>query len=108
MRRSTRLPATCTSCAPRLLADASERAPSDVCRDTLAEAFRTWRDDVAVALRQSQHLGLVRNDADAGDLADLLTESWEGAVIRMKIERSLAPLHRVVARLLDDYFKPPA
>lgn len=79
---------------------------SDVCRDTLATAFRDWRDGVAEALRTSQALGLVRKDMDAGDLADLLTEAWEGAVIRMKIERSLDPLRRVIARLLDDYFRP--
>ncbi len=84
----------------------AELEGSDICRETLAEGFRTWRDDVAVALKQSQQLGLVRTDVDAGDLADLLTEAWEGAVIRMKIERSLDPLHRVLARLLDDYFRP--
>jgi len=48
----------------------------------------------------------VRADLDAGDLADLLTEAWEGAVIRMKIERSLEPPRRVLSRLLDDYFRP--
>ena len=79
---------------------------SDLCRETLATAFRQWRDRVAEVLRQSQRLGLARGDLDAGDLADLLTEAWEGAVIRMKIERSLDPLRRVLARLLDDYFRP--
>lgn len=79
---------------------------SDLCRDALAQAFREWRDSVAEVLRQSQRLGQVRNDVDASDLADLLTEAWEGAVIRMKIERSLNPLRRVLARLLDDYFRP--
>jgi TetR/AcrR family transcriptional repressor of nem operon len=79
---------------------------SDICRETLARAFRDWRDGVAEALRLGQALGLVRDDIDAGALADLLTESWEGAVIRMKIERSLDPLRRVLERLLDDYFWP--
>jgi len=79
---------------------------SDICRGTLASAFRDWRDSVADTLRQGQRLGLVRTDIEAGDLADLLTEAWEGAVIRMKIERSLEPLRRVLERLLDDYFRP--
>jgi TetR/AcrR family transcriptional repressor of nem operon len=79
---------------------------NETCRDTLAEAFSGWRDGVAEILRHSQQLGLVRTDLDATDLADLLTEAWEGAVIRMKLERSLAPLHRVIARLLNDYFQP--
>lgn len=79
---------------------------NEACRETLAEAFRDWRDGVAEILRQSQQLGRVRADLDANDLADLLTEAWEGAVIRMKLERSLEPLHRVIARLFGDYFQP--
>jgi TetR/AcrR family transcriptional repressor of nem operon len=79
---------------------------SELCRETLASAFSDWRDSVADTLRQGQRLGLVRADIEAGDLADLLTEAWEGAVIRMKIERSLEPLRRVLKRLLDDYFRP--
>ncbi|MBK8507095.1 MAG: TetR family transcriptional regulator C-terminal domain-containing protein [Candidatus Competibacteraceae bacterium] len=79
---------------------------SELCRESLATAFRQWRDRVAEVLRQSQQRGLVRADLDAGDLADLLTEAWEGAVIRMKIERSLEPPRRVLRRLLDDYFRP--
>jgi len=79
---------------------------SDICRETLASTFRGWRDSVTTALRQGQQLGLVRKDIDAVVLADLLTEAWEGAVIRMKIERSLEPLQRVLNRLLDDYFRP--
>lgn len=79
---------------------------SDICRETLARSFRGWRDGIRDALRHGQQLGLVRADIDALELADLLTEAWEGAVIRMKIERSLDPLHRVLDRLVDDYFRP--
>jgi len=79
---------------------------SDICRETLASSFRGWRDGIRDALRHGQQLGLVRADIDALELADLLTEAWEGAVIRMKIERSLDPLHRVLDRLVDDYFRP--
>lgn len=79
---------------------------SDICREALSSAFRDWRRATEDALREGQDLGLVRRDVDAGELADLLIEAWEGAVIRMKLERSLSPLRRVVARLIDDYFRP--
>jgi len=79
---------------------------SDICREALSSAFRDWRRTTEDALREGQDLGLVRRDVDAGELADLLIEAWEGAVIRMKLERSLSPLRRVVARLIDDYFRP--
>lgn len=79
---------------------------SEVCRAALASAFQDWRDSTADVLRQGQELGQVRSDLPAEELADLFVETWEGAVIRMKLDQSLTPLRRVVARLIDDYFKP--
>jgi len=79
---------------------------SEICRKALSSAFMDWRNSTKTVLCQAQDLGLVRKDIDAGELADLLIEAWEGAVIRMKLERSLSPLRRVVARLIDDYFTP--
>lgn len=79
---------------------------SEICREALSSAFREWHSATENVLREGQCLGLVRKDIDAGELASLLIEAWEGAVIRMKLERSLAPLRRVVALLIDDYFSP--
>tara|TARA_R110002072_G_scaffold80149_2_gene184354 strand:+ start:10388 stop:10990 length:603 start_codon:yes stop_codon:yes gene_type:complete len=79
---------------------------SEVCREAIAEAFGDWHRATTDALREGQSLGLVRKDVEAAELAHLLIEAWEGAVIRMKVERSLTPLRRVVARLIDDYFSP--
>jgi TetR/AcrR family transcriptional regulator, transcriptional repressor for nem operon len=79
---------------------------SDVCRQALATAFRGWRDRLREVILEAQGQGTVRTDVDAGELADMLIESWEGAVLRMKIERSLEPLERCARRLLDGYFPP--
>jgi len=80
---------------------------SEVCRSALARAMRDWRNGVRQALAAAQQRGQVRADLDAGEMADLLVEAWEGAVIRMKIERSTVPLQRCLDRLLGDYFQPP-
>lgn len=79
---------------------------SEVLRAALSAAWAAWRDGVAKALRAAQEQGSVRADLDAVDLADLLLESWEGAVIRMKIDRTVEPLDKCLRRLLDDYFRP--
>ncbi|GAA5082619.1 TetR/AcrR family transcriptional regulator [Nocardia iowensis] len=79
---------------------------SELLRESLSSAWRAWRDRVADQLRDAQRQGMIRDDIDATDLADLLLESWEGAVIRMKIDRTLEPLHKCLNRLLDDYFRP--
>ncbi|MFD3507083.1 TetR family transcriptional regulator C-terminal domain-containing protein [Nocardia sp. NPDC058666] len=85
---------------------AAELEGSDVLREELSTAWTGWRDGVAGALRAAQTAGSVRDDIDAVDLADLLLESWEGAVIRMKLQRTVEPLHKCLKRLLDDYFRP--
>ncbi|MEU7766123.1 TetR family transcriptional regulator C-terminal domain-containing protein [Nocardia sp. NPDC049190] len=79
---------------------------SALLRESLSGAWGAWRDRIAQQLAQGQRLGMIRSDIDAIELADLLLESWEGAVIRMKIDHTLAPLHKCLDRLLDDYFRP--
>ncbi|MGY2005780.1 TetR family transcriptional regulator C-terminal domain-containing protein [Nocardia gipuzkoensis] len=79
---------------------------SELLRESLSAAWGAWRDRVAEQLAHGQRLGMIRSDIEAGELADLLLESWEGAVIRMKIDRTLAPLHKCLDRLLGDYFLP--
>jgi TetR/AcrR family transcriptional repressor of nem operon len=38
-------------------------------------------------------------------MADLMLNGWQGALLRMKVEQSVAPLQAVCQDLLDDYFK---
>lgn len=79
---------------------------SDVCRTALAESLHAWRDGVRDALARAQKEGTVRQDISSLELAETLIDSWEGAVIRMKIERSLQPLQHSLERLLEGYFRP--
>ncbi|MEU7629259.1 TetR family transcriptional regulator C-terminal domain-containing protein [Nocardia sp. NPDC049220] len=79
---------------------------SALLRESLSGAWGAWRDRIAEQLVLGQRLGMIRSDIDGTELADLLLESWEGAVIRMKIDRTLAPLRKCLDRLLDDYFRP--
>jgi TetR/AcrR family transcriptional repressor of nem operon len=38
-------------------------------------------------------------------MADFLVNVWQGALLRMKIERSVRPLAQFCEMLLDGYFK---
>ncbi|TAL47013.1 MAG: TetR family transcriptional regulator, partial [Methylovulum sp.] len=44
-------------------------------------------------------------DKSAEELADLLVNTWQGVLLRMKIEKSSLPLKQCCENLLDDYFK---
>ncbi len=81
---------------------------SEICRAALADALHRYHGGIAGALAQAQTDGTVRKDIVAADLAAILIDAWEGAVIRMKIEQSTAPLRHCLDRLLDGFFRPDA
>lgn len=83
-----------------------ELESSAACREALAGSIQALCGEISEVLRDAQEQGLVRDDIDAEEMASLLVETWEGGVIRMKIERSLEPVRRCQRRLLDDYFQP--
>jgi TetR/AcrR family transcriptional repressor of nem operon len=78
---------------------------SEICRQSLQTALHRYRDLIKTALAKAQFEGAVRNDIAAEVLADLLVNAWQGALLRMKIERSVAPLQQCCTLLLDEFFK---
>ncbi len=67
---------------------------SEPLRERLGEIFQGLTRGFAEAVGAAQAAGEVRDDLDAADLADLLLSAWNGAMLRMKVERSPAPLER--------------
>jgi TetR/AcrR family transcriptional repressor of nem operon len=78
---------------------------SEVCRLALKAAVDNYRDLLQQGLEQAQQQGQIRTDKSAQRMADLLVDSWQGALLRMKIEQSTEPLQRCCDDLLGDYFK---
>lgn len=77
---------------------------SEVCRRSLRRALTDYRDLLATGLERGQQEGTVRSDLDARRMADLLVDVWQGALLRMKIEKSVQPLVDCCQSLLGDYF----
>lgn len=84
----------------------AELEANDTCRPALESAMLAYRNGLRDALRSAQDRGLVRTDLAPSEMADLLVDAWEGAVVRMKIERSTRPLKQCLKQLLDGYFRP--
>ncbi|ATQ68746.1 MULTISPECIES: TetR/AcrR family transcriptional regulator [Methylosinus] len=78
---------------------------SDLCQTSLREAVRRYRDKLREGLARGQEEGRFRKDLDAKEMADVLVDSWQGALLRMKIERSVRPLVQFRDMLLDGYFR---
>lgn len=77
---------------------------SDVCQQSLQEAVRRYRDLLQFGLAQAQQQGTVRSDKSPQEMADLLINSWQGALLRMQIEKSSAPVKQCCDDLLGDFF----
>lgn len=79
---------------------------SDVCQRSLQTAVTRYRNLLKSGLAKAQLQGTVRHDKSAEEMADLLLNAWQGALLRMKIEKSAAPVKQCCQDLLGDFFKP--
>ena len=78
---------------------------SELCKTSLQTAVHRYRDLLQTGLITAQREGTVRTDKSAEEMADLLVNMWQGALLRMKIEQSSTPLKQCCENLLGDFFK---
>jgi TetR/AcrR family transcriptional repressor of nem operon len=78
---------------------------SDLCQKSLQQAVHRYRDLLQTGIEKAQQQSTVRTDKSAMEMADLLVNTWQGALLRMKIEKSSIPLKQCSQNLLGDLFK---
>jgi TetR/AcrR family transcriptional regulator, transcriptional repressor for nem operon len=78
---------------------------SEAARTALKKAVDRYRDLLESGLVRAQKEGTVRSDRSARAMADILTNAWQGALLRMKVERSAAPLRAFLDEVLLGYCK---
>lgn len=78
---------------------------SDACRESLRSALHRYRDKLREAIARAQREECFRVDKSAEEMADFLVNAWQGALLRMKVEQSVAPLEQCRQMLLEDYFR---
>ncbi len=81
---------------------------SEAIRHKLREIFAEWAPPFAEAIRQAQAAGDAAPDLDADEAGMALLEAWHGAMLRMKVERSCAPLDRFRRLILPAVLGAPA
>lgn len=74
---------------------------SEVIRQHVAGHFSRWSEAIAACLSEAQRDGALRNDLPADTLADFILNSWEGALLRMRAERSGVPLETFKQMVFD-------
>ena len=76
-------------------------------RKRLDAIFQKWRTPFATCIAAAQSAGEVDSQFDATELAEFLLASWEGAILRMKVERRPAALERFKTIVFETVFKKP-
>jgi TetR/AcrR family transcriptional regulator, transcriptional repressor for nem operon len=85
-----------------------EAAPqSEMLRTRLVEIFAEWRAPFAACIAEGQGAGEIAATFEPEELAEFLLSSWEGAILRMKVERNAEPLERFKRIVFATVFKEP-
>ena len=75
---------------------------SEPMREVLAAGLNTWRAIYEQAVRAGQADGSIRKGLRPTEAAAAIQDTWQGALQRMQVEKSVAPL-RSAARFLRAY-----
>jgi TetR/AcrR family transcriptional regulator, transcriptional repressor for nem operon len=80
---------------------------SELLRTRLVKIFQDWRAPFAACIAEAQAAGEIGSEFEATELAEFLLASWQGAILRMKVERSPAALDRFKSVVFATVFKEP-
>lgn len=78
---------------------------SKLLRKRLEKIFREWRIPFAECIAEAQAAGEIDSKFEETDLAEFLLASWEGAILRMKVEGGPAALDRFKTIVFETVFK---
>jgi TetR/AcrR family transcriptional repressor of nem operon len=78
---------------------------SKLLRQRLEAIFKEWSAPFASCVAEAQAIGEIDSTFDPIDLAEFLLASWEGAILRMKVERGPAALERFKNIIFQTVFK---
>lgn len=67
---------------------------SEDLRQRLRQVYAEWLAPFEACIAEAQRLGEIDASIPARDLAEFVISSWEGAIMRMKVERTREPLTR--------------
>jgi TetR/AcrR family transcriptional repressor of nem operon len=83
-------------------------AQSETLRARLGEIFAEWRAPFAACIAEGQAIGEIDGAFAPEELAEFLLSSWEGAILRMKVERNGEPLERFKRIAFATTFRDPS
>lgn len=80
---------------------------SELIRQSLVDVCRALTGSFAEAVRAAQTAHEIRDDVEAHDVASFVFVAWEGAMLRMKVERSREPIDQFTRVLFATVLSAP-
>jgi len=65
---------------------------SEPMREVMAQGLKAWREIFEQVVREGQVDGSLRKELDPAEAAAAIQDTWQGALQRMQVEKSVAPL----------------
>lgn len=79
---------------------------SEPCQAAMKRAISHWKRRFHSLFEQGQRQGLIRDDISTDALSDLLWSTWQGGLLRMKIDGGTAHLNLIVEVMFDKLLRP--
>lgn len=79
---------------------------SELCQKSMQSACASWKRRFKAFISDAQDQGLIRNDLSAGTLCDVLWDTWQGALLKIKIDGDTTHLTQTIDVLLNHLFLP--
>lgn len=81
-------------------------AQNEAFRLKIDEAMQMMLSTLAPVLRAAQAQGQISADLDTDELAEFIYNSWQGALLRMKVSKSITPIRTFEKTLFEVILKP--
>jgi TetR/AcrR family transcriptional regulator, transcriptional repressor for nem operon len=78
----------------KFMAEVSEDTPQ--IRDELLKVLTLWGEQISAVIAEGQQQGSIRHDLRASELSNFLIDSYEGAILRTRVEKNPAALKAFV------------
>jgi TetR/AcrR family transcriptional repressor of nem operon len=73
----------------------------ELCQRTMQVGVDDWLSRITLLIKNSQKQGSVRNDLSARDIAEVLWSTWEGSLIKMKMDGDIKSPEKIISLMLN-------
>jgi hypothetical protein len=79
---------------------------SESCQNAMLESVANSKLRLSQLLAQAQLAGQIRDDISAMQITDIFWATWEGSLLKMKMQGSTESAKQILYLMLDDLLKP--